>query len=447
MKDLKNNTFSFVFTFFLILLSRPAISESLLDALGLAYANNPGLKAARAQLRAVDESVSIANSGWRPSLSASGNLSRSRTETEIRTAIGSGALVNAGITERTSKTSALNLSQPIFRGFRTLASSRSAKASVEAQRARLKSSEQQVLLLAASSYLDVLRDAAVVNLRVSNVQVLRRQLEATRDRFRVGEITRTDVAQAEARLAASVSSRILAEGNLQSSRASYINVVGKAPENLSKPGPIGVLPTSLDQAVGLATDNNPSLIASRFTAESAKQNVRNVRGELLPTISLSGQVSKSWDTISDNSLSENASGRLALTLPLYQGGVTYARLRQSKHTLGQRELEADQARLDARENATSAWESYQAALASIEAIQTQIVASEIALEGVQREAEVGARTVLDVLDAEQELLDARVDLVSAERNQLVASLQVLASVGRLTGQQIGLGLSPAGTGR
>lgn len=418
-----------------------ARADTLREALALAYANNPSLQAARAQLRAVDETVPLALSGWRPRVSISGDVTRRRNETQIQGAIGSGALFAGGTTLRTSQSTALSVSQPLFQGFRTQANTAQAQANVESQRARLKASEQQVIQDAATAYFDVLRDTAIVELRTNDVQVLTRQLEATQDRFRVGEITRTDVAQAEARLSASVSARILAEGNLQRSRAAYRNVIGKPPENLVTPDPIGTLPDTVDRALIAASENNPNVVAATYTADAAQENIKAVRGELLPSLSLDGQLSKAWDTVADQSTSEGASARLALTVPLYQGGATYARLRQAKHTAGQRRLEADQARLDARESATSAWEAYQSARASIASIETQIVASEIALEGVQREAEVGARTVLDVLDAEQELLDARVSLVTAERDQLVASLQLLSSVGQLTAEDLSLDVS------
>lgn len=418
-----------------------AEADTLREALALAYSNNPSLLAARAQLRAVDESVPIALSGWRPSVSVSGNVTRARNETSIQGTINSGAQFSGGTTLRTSQQASVGVTQPLFKGFKTKAATAAAKADVEAQRARLKTAEQQVLLAAATAYFDVLRDMAVVELRNNNVQVLTRQLEATQDRFRVGEITRTDVAQAEARLSASVSARILAEGNLQTSRAAYVSAIGKSPENLVTPEPIGGLPATRDAAIDAASNDNPNLVAALFTAESAQESIKSARGDLLPTINLEGQLSKGWDTIADQSTAEGASARVTFNVPLYQGGVVYARLRQAKHTAGQRRLEADQARLDARESATSTWEIYQSSKASIASIETQIVASEIALEGVQREAEVGARTVLDVLDAEQELLDARVNLVTAERDELVATLQLLASIGRLTAEDQALGVN------
>lgn len=416
-------------------------ADTLREALALAYANNPSLLAARAQLRAVDQNVPLAVSGWRPRVTVNGDVSRRRNDTVIQGAIGGGALFAGGVTLRTSQNASIGVSQPLFRGFKTQAQTAAAEATVEAQRARLKASEQQVLLAAATAYFDVLRDMAVVELRSNNVQVLTRQLEATQDRFRVGEITRTDVAQAEARLSASVSARILAEGNLQRSRAAYVNAIGKSPENLVTPEPLGTLPADREDAVNAASVDNPALVAAQFLAEAAQADIKDARGDLLPTVNLEGQLSKGWDTVADQSTSETAQARVTLSVPLYQGGAVYARLRQAKHTAGQRRLESDQARLDAREAATATWEGYQSARASIASIETQIVASEIALEGVQREAEVGARTVLDVLDAEQELLDARVNLVTAQRDQLVATLEVLSAIGRLTAEDLALNVS------
>ena len=413
-------------------------AETLDEALVEAYSSNPELLAARAQLRATDQNVALALSGWRPSVSVNGNVTRARNETQIFGAVGAGTQTAGGTTLRTSQSAALQVRQPIFRGFRTAAGTAEAKANVSAQRARLLSTEQTVLLNAATAYLDVLRDTAVLRLRENNVQVLTRQLEATQDRFRVGEITRTDVAQSEARLAGAVSARIQAEGDLETSIANYVQVIGRAPGDLSQPDEIGPLPDSLEDAVSQALNANPTLIAADFTADAAKENIREVRGDLLPEINIEGSYSRGYDTVADESETESQSVRATLSLPLYQGGATYARLRQAKHTAGQRQLEASQARLDARATATAAYEGYVTAVAQIESFKSQITANEIALEGVQREAEVGSRTVLDVLDAEQELLDSRVNLVTAERNKVVNALQLLSTGGNLTAEYLGL---------
>jgi outer membrane protein len=419
-------------------ISGSAHAETLDEALGLAYQNNPTLLAARAALRSVDESVPIALSGWRPSLSVNGNVARTRQETDITRGSTGGAIFGGGTTLRTSQTVVAQFRQPVFRGFETTASTSQAKAQVMAQRARLQSTEAQVLLDAASAYLDVLRDQAVVELQRNNVQVLTRQFEATNDRFNVGEITKTDVAQAQARLEGSKASLIQAESDLARSRAAYENSVGKPPETLTSPEAAKGLPGAVEEAVDAAIKANPAFLAADFSAQAAQDGIDVSRSDLMPTVDIEAQYQKGWDTVGDKSKAETALARAVLTVPIYQQGAEYARLRQSKHTAGQRRLEADQARLDARENATAAYKAYEAATASIVSLKSQIEASKIALEGVQREAEVGSRTVLDVLDAEQELLNARVNLVRAERTQVVASYQLLSTMGRLTAESIGL---------
>ena len=419
----------------------PARAETLQDALALAYQNNPTLQAARAQLRSVDESVPLALSGWRPSLSVNGNVQRSRNESVITRGGAAGALFGGGTTLRTSETVNVQLRQPVFRGLKTVAGTSQARAQVMAQRARLQATEAQVLLESTSSYLDVLRDEAVLNLQANNVQVLNRQLEATRDRFRVGEITRTDVAQAEARWSGAIASRIQAEGQLQKSRANYENNIGKPPEALAQPPMVVGLPGAVDEAIDAAIKANPGFVAADYTARAAQDGIDVSRGDLLPTFDIEAFYQRGYDTLADKSKNSIATARGVLTVPLYQSGAEYARLRQAKHTAGQRRLEADQARLDARENTTAAWENYQAFTASIESIKAQISASEIALEGVQREAEVGSRTVLDVLDAEQELLNARVNLVRAQRDQMVAAYQLLSAMGRLNAETLGLAVT------
>lgn len=417
-----------------------ANAETLQEALALAYQNNPSLLAARAALRSVDENVPIALSGWRPTLNLSGNVARTRQETTIISGGTTGAVFTGGTTLRDSRTGTVQARQPLFRGFKTVAGTAQAKAQVKAQRARLAGSEAQVLLDAATSYLDVLRDQAVVELQRNNVQVLQRQYEATSDRFRVGEITKTDVAQSEARLAGAKASLTTAEGNLQISRAKYFNDVGKTPETLTPPPPAGGLPETVDDAITAALAANPAFLAADFTAEAASDGIDVARGDLLPSVDLQAQYSHGVNTVADKSKSDNAAVQAVVTVPIYQQGAEYARLRQAKNVAGQRRLEADQARDDAKQNATSTFEAYRSATASLESFNAQINASEIALEGVQREAEVGSRTVLDVLDAEQELLNARVNLVRAQRDQVVASFQLLSATGKLDAKNLGLGV-------
>lgn len=416
----------------------PAKADTLKEAMSLAYQGNPNLLAARAQLRATDENVPIALSGWRPTLSVNGNVQNNRTDNQIFSGGGTGTVVTGGVTSRFQQTAAAQFTQPVFRGFKTWAGTSQAKNQVFAQRARLRATEAQVLLQVASAYFDVLQNQAVVDLNMNNVQVLNRQLEATQDRFRVGEITRTDVAQAEASLAGAKASQVQAEGALQQARSAYENVVGKPPVNLAAP-PLPVnLPAAYDAVVSMAISNNPSYVAADFNAKAADDTVTVVQGDLLPSVNLIGQYTKAWNTVADKSRTEQVVAQAQLSVPIYQQGAEYARLRQAKHSAGQQRLLADQARLDARNAATQSWENLQAATASIASYQAQIKANEIALEGTQREAEVGSRTVLDVLNAEQTLLISRVNLVRAQHDQSLAAHQLLSNIGALTGEGMGV---------
>jgi TolC family type I secretion outer membrane protein len=309
---------------------------------------------------------------------------------------------------------------------------------VQAARARLLSTEQDVLLAAVTAYMNVLRDQAVLDLNVNNEQVLRRQLEATEDRFRVGEVTRTDVSQAQARLAGATADRIQAESDLEASRATFANVIGMPPGNVTVPE----LPTDLPQTGEAANDTaarfNPNVVAAQFDERAAYEDTREVRGQLLPSLNLEGTASHSLDSSGDDSEVTRYRAIVALTVPLYQKGAVYSRLREARQNLAEFRDRIDVARRDAIENSTRAWEQFLAARAQIEALRAQVTANEVALEGVQREAEVGSRTVLDVLDAEQELLDSRVNLVTARRGLAVAVYDLKSSIGQLTARLLDL---------
>lgn len=420
------------------LLARPAAADTLIEAMSIAYQGNPNILAARSALRAIDEEVPQALSGWRPTLTVNGSMTNNRNENQIFSGGGVGQVVTGGVTNRFQKQANAQFTQPVFRGFRTLAGTSLAKNQVFAQRARLQATEAQVLLQVATAYFDVLHYQAVVDLSNNNVQVLSRQLDATNDRFRVGELTRTDVAQSEASLAGARASLVQAEGLLQQARAAYTNVVGKPPENLTTPMLPANIPPNFEAVINAANNNNPNFIAADFTAKAAEDNVTVVQGELLPSVNLIGQYTRGWNTVADKSKSEIVVAQAQVTVPIYQQGAEYSRLRQAKHTAGQQRYSADQAKLDARNFATQAWENLQATTASIQSFQSQIAANEIALEGTQREAEVGSRTVLDVLNAEQFLLNSRVSLVRAQRDQFVAAHQLLAAIGQLTGSGMGV---------
>lgn len=406
-----------------------AHAETLNEALGKAYANNPTLLSARASLRATDETLSQALSGYRPSVSASGTASAKQTETSS----------DPGNTIDTEpKTLTLSLSQSLFAGGQTVAAVSTAENTILAGRANLQNTEQTVMLNAATAYLDVLRDQAVLDLNRSNEDVLRRHLEATRDRFEVGEITRTDVHQAEARLAGATANRIGAEGTLEASRATYENVVGEVPTDLEQPKLVLPLPDDLGEALTIAEDGNPAIVSAIHTEKAAQDSIDSAKGQLMPSVDLTGSANRSLDTSSRGYWSNSLEAKVTLNVPLYQSGSVYSQVRQARQQASAARLDVDQARRTVGEQVRQAWQNLQATRARIDSIETQVRAAETALEGVQREATVGSRTVLDVLDAEQELLDARVNLVTSQRDETVAALTLLSTLGRLTATDLNL---------
>tara|TARA_R110002110_G_scaffold2858_12_gene14407 strand:- start:94 stop:1467 length:1374 start_codon:yes stop_codon:yes gene_type:complete len=413
------------------LMSGAVNAQTLEDALVKAYQGNPTLKSERARLRATDEGVPQALSGWRPTVEVSGSygIERSYGSTTGRDKVGD---------VREPLTGSLTVSQSLYRGGRTVAATDQAENNVKADRARLADVEQSVLLSVVTAYADVVRSQAEVELNVSNERVLQRQLEATGDRFRVGEVTRTDVSQAESRLASARADRIASEGSLIDARAAYENVVGEPPPLLKPATPLTELPASLSEAVELAKRHNFSVSQARSIERAARNGVRSVIGELLPNLSLNGELESSRETSTDRNESESVSLIARVTMPLYASGSVTSRARQAKQIVSQRREEYNQAIRTAIEAATDAWRTHQTSRAQIQAFSAAIKAAEIALEGVREEANVGSRTVLDVLDAEQELLDARVGLVRAMRDELVATYQLRQAVGEATAQKLGL---------
>ena len=333
----------------------------------------------------------------------------------------------------------LQVTQNIYSGGGTVADVRRAENTVKAERARLAGTERLVLLDAVQAYMNLFRDEAVLRLNVNNERVLSRQLEATRDRFNVGEVTRTDVSQAEARLASATSDRIQAEGNVQISRGVYEQVIGKLPEgNLSKPEPIKDLPTSRTDVISIARDNNPDVIAASYDERAARDNIKVVKSDLLPKVDVVGRGGRSGNEGISDITRDSASIMAQLTVPLYQRGAVSSRVREAKQIAGRNRLRLIAAQRDATEQANTAWESLVTAQARIRSITAATRANRIALEGVRQEALVGSRTVLDVLDAEQELLNSQVSLVVAERDEIVARYDLMGALGRLTAQALSL---------
>ncbi len=415
----------------LLLAAPPVSAETLEGALGRAYAAHPSLNATRAGVRATDENVPQAISGYRPRINASADAGIAYSQVDRN------GLTNDQNT--LPRGAGLQVDQTLFNGFRTRNRVRSAESGVLAARESLRGTEQTILFTAAQAYMDVLRDTAVLNLRNNNVEVLEEQLRQTTDRFNVGEVTRTDTAQAQARLEGARSQAIAAQATLKASVARYRQAVGVEPRQLAPGRPIDrLLPRSLEAAVSQALAIHPSITSALHNVDFAEFNVAVIQGELYPSVTVSGRLSQRYDSQTTNDRVTSASVVGTLSIPIYEGGEVYARVRQAKETLGQRRLEVDVARDTVRANAIAAWGQMEATRAQITAAQAQVKAAETALAGVREEAKVGQRTTLDVLNAQQELLDARVALITAQRDRVVASYQVLQSTGRLSAASLGL---------
>lgn len=418
--------------------------ESLAGALARAYTNTPELNAQRANVRAFDELVPQALSGYRPRVTATADVGRTFQES-VSPAFGTvlGQRVRAGRAGSNDSFSprgfGLQVDQTLFNGFRTENQTRSAESQVLGARETLRNTEQNVLLNAATAYMNVLRDTALLNLQRNNVEVLEEQLRQTNDRFRVGEVTRTDVAQAESRLALARSQASAAEGNLRSSIATYRQRVGVEPRRLGPAQPVeNLLPRSLDAGIESALRTHPAIIASLHGVDVQQLTVKVIESELLPSVTLSGTLSQRYETQQSDNETRAASVVARLSVPIYEGGQVYSRVRQAKETLGERRIQVDQQRDVVRQAVVASWSGLQSAKAQIIASQAQVQAAEIALAGVREEAKVGQRTTLDVLNSQQELLIARSNLVTAQRDRVVASYSVLASVGRLSAQVLAL---------
>jgi TolC family type I secretion outer membrane protein len=411
----------------------PASAQTITEAFAYAYNNNPQLLAQRANLRATDEQVPQALSNWRPTVTFTGQAGETR----------------AGFTQPgnptafstfTARSVDLTINQPIYRGGRTEAQTRQAINTVQAARAQTLSVETTVFQSVAQAYLDVVRDQTLVEVNRSNENVLKKQLEATQDRFRVGEVTRTDVAQAESSLAQATATRIASEGTLEVSRANYTRAVGHPPGRLILPRERPALPATREEALSIAATNNPNVIAANFTELAARDNVDFVRGQLLPQISIVGDVNRSYSpsVTLRQARQDQASVVARLTMPLYEGGQIYSQTRQAEQTVGQRRSQVDDARRVAVQQATSAWETLNSARAAIASFAAAVRAAQIALAGIQQEALVGSRTVLDVLISQQQLFTTQSQLVGAQHDAALAEFNLAAAGGRLIAPELRL---------
>ncbi len=436
---------------------RPAHAETLEQALSDAYLINPVLNAERARLRATDEQVALAKSGLRPFISGSADTNFVNQNSDVKqarkqnnfldlgplgqipidTGGSSGGATSDGITHPGGYS--VQLTQPLFEGFQNLNAIRQAKSTVQAARESLRTVEQTVLLDATTAYVNVVRDTAIVKLRENDVTVLTEQLKATRDRFDVGEVTRTDVAQAEARRSEALATLAAAQANLKTSRAAYEQIIGHPPGNLATPPSIKhLLPGNIDTAMTLGDGENPIILAAVYQEEASLYAVEQIMGELLPQVTLEAQYEKRFDQSQTLRELETTTVTGRVNVPFYQGGGVSARVRQAKETNNQLKKEVEDARLRVHADVIANWGILQSSGPAITSAQSAVDANKIALTGVREEEKVGQRTTLDVLDAVRELLNSQIGLVTALRDRVVAEYSLYSAIGRMDAQTLGL---------
>ncbi len=411
------------------------VPHTLQEALAAAYATNPVLLEERAHLRSVDENVPTALAGWRPQVSFTGNVGYADGSYAEPAGLGISKFRN----NRDELALQASVVQPLYRGGKTAASTHQAVNNVMSERANLIATEETVFANVINAYVTVIEDYNLLQLDISNEQVLRRQLDATNDRFRVGEITRTDVAQAEAALAGASSTRETAEGTLQTARANYARYIGTLPpDHLEEPQPLKLPVQSEQQTFELAQANNPAVIQALFNNSAAKDAVDVSFSNLMPQLSAQGLAFRNDNQTINHVRSIGAQGTLNVSVPIYQGGSEYAAVRQARQNQQQAEKGVDDARRQALQQATAAYETYVSAKASITSTQAQVRSNQVALDGVEREAIVGSRTTLDVLNAQQLLLQSRTTLIVNLASLVTASYGVASAIGRLTARDLGL---------
>ena len=420
--------------------SGSASAETMSGALARAYGNNPDINQQRAAVRAKDEGVPQAKAGWLPKVSATGSIGQQFTEFDNNPA--SISAVTKQKFRTYPSTYGATVTQTLFDGQRTANTVRQAESSVLAARETMRQTEVTTLQSAATAYMDVLRDTAVLGLRANNIQVLQVQLKQTQDRFQVGEVTRTDVAQAESSLASGRADYAVAQSSLATSVANFRRYIGVDPKQLQPAQPIEkLLPHTVELSIQAGMEDSPAIVGALHQVDMALAAVKTAEGALLPTVGVQGQVLQSNSTSGFpgyNTYSASVLGQI--NVPIYQGGAEYAAVRLAKEQLGQMRLAVDSSRIAVRAAIATSWGQLQSSKAAIIAFQAAVKAAEVALNGVREEAKVGQRTTLDVLNAQQTLLNTRVQLVTAQHDRVVFSYAVKAAIGQLTADDLGLGV-------
>ncbi len=410
-----------------------ALAQSLEEALSAAYNSNPTIAAERARQRATQELTPQAAAGALPQITGGASYVKTDGSQTLNAAIFDPAATGTTTQDFNLATTSYQISgeQQIFTGFRNYNAIRAARARVKAGAAELALTEQDVLSRAAGAYFDVVRDSEVFGANTNNVEVLTRQKREADLRFEVGEVTKTDVAQAEARLAQARANLTTAQARLAVSRASFVEIIGAQPGTLDENPVLPAVPATLDESLSISREGAPSIVRARMAERAQKRNLQVAKGQFSPTVSLTA----SYQFADEPSLfaleDEQFAYGARASVPIFLGGLNISRVREAKalHEQSRRQVEEAERRADAA--VTGAFEQLQAARANILSAEAQVAASELALNGVRREAQLGVRTTLDVLDAEQEFLNARVSLANAERDARLGTFQLLAAMGAL----------------
>jgi outer membrane protein len=417
------------------LMAGTASADTLREALVSAYQTNPTLTAQRQTLEATDADVAIAKAAGRPQVSATVGLNRAITQSGIL-ATGKGPNITVGA----------QVSYPLFNGGRVRNSVRAAETRVLAGRATLTAVEGDVFTNAVGAYMDVIRDRAIVELNQNNVKVLQTNLEATRDRFQIGDLTRTDVAQSEARLQLGYAQLATAQGNAAASEATYRQQIGHPPGDLAPPPPLPPLPATADEAVRIALASNPDLVSIAQQEIASGYDVNVAKAGRLPTLSANAgaDYAKSLGSTPGGVPSSGSDTTIGLgaSIPIFQGGLPAAQIRQAQAQQGQLREQVVGTERAVVQQTRAAFANYEAAQEAIQAQTVAVQANELALEGNRAEQSVGTRTIIEVLNAEQDLLNSQVALVTAKRDAYVAGFQLLNAMGQAQAQDLGLDGGP-----
>lgn len=410
------------------LLSTPAMADSITDAMTAAYKNNPDLKAKREELKATDELKNQAVSGWRPTLKYNFRADYSHFEPD-----------GLPDEEGDALTHSLTLSQPVFDGWRTVKSSKRADKIIESGRANLVSKEQDILLSAAEAYINVARFKDELDLVQKNANILGELLSATREKFKVGEVTRTDVSQSKARYERALSDVSIAKGNLISAMATYERITGIEPKNIRMPNDRPKIPPFRNMAIDRAFNNNPVINEQKYAVEASEEYIGVVKSRLFPSVSVVGEANQiDGGTAYSNSDIDYETAYVNVSVPLYQSGSVYSQTRQAKKTLQQQKMALENLHNRVKESVVRVWEQIEVSTETIRTTESAIKALEEALEGTRQEARYGTRTTLDILDAERELFLVKRTLIQTKAEEIAAAYQLYTLMGGLTAESLGL---------